>query len=343
MPVGTYGAVKSLTPEEIEQTGTRIILGNTYHLYLRPGHELIHQAGGLHAFIRWSHPILTDSGGFQVFSLARLNEVTDEGVTFRSHVDGSRHFLNPEKAMEIQRHLGADLIMAFDECPPGNADIHTIDQAVRRTSVWIRRCVAYLESNPPLYSWEQTLIPVVQGGVFAELRRKSVEELLPYATCGMAIGGLAVGEEKGAMFETIELLNEMLPQDQPRYLMGVGKPTDLVRAVRCGVDMFDCVIPTRNARNGQLFTSTGKMNIRNQRYRTDFMPVDEQCRCLLCRQYTRAYLRHLMKVNELLGYRLATVHNVTFFQELMATMRRQIREGNFEIWAREFIAQMGDM
>jgi len=342
MPIGTYGAVKSLTPEELKNIGAEIILGNTYHLYLRPGNKIIRDAGGLHRFMHWDRPILTDSGGFQVFSLAKLNRISADGVTFQSHLDGSSHFLSPELSMEIQRHLGSDIIMAFDECPPGDADIHTIDKAVERTGDWIGQCVEYLKDNPSLYNWEQTLFPIVQGGVFPILRRKSAEMVVPYATCGVAIGGLAVGEEKSAMFEMVDLMDEVLPKDQPRYLMGVGKPDDLVRAVRCGVDMFDCVIPTRNARNGQLFTTNGKLNIRNGKYKTDFNPVDPECSCDLCRNYTRAYLRHLINVNEILGLRLATLHNLTFFLGLMETMRRQIRKGRFEAWARSFLTEWGN-
>lgn len=303
MPIGTQGAVKTVTPAELLQVKTQLILGNTYHLYLRPGTELIKAAGGLHKFMNWNLPILTDSGGFQVFSLARLNKITDEGVEFQSHLDGSKHFLTPEKSMEIQRNLGSDIIMAFDECPSGDADKQTIYGAVNRTKIWIARCQKYLQDNPPVYDWEQTLFPIVQGGIYPELRKQSAEDMIPYAHCGIAIGGLAVGEEKPAMFEMIELLDDKLPKDQPRYLMGVGKPTDLIYAVQRGVDMFDCVIPTRNARNGQLFTHNGKINIRNEKYKSDFSPLDDNCQCETCSNYTRAYLRHLFNINELLGLR----------------------------------------
>jgi queuine tRNA-ribosyltransferase len=235
MPVGTHGAVKTVTPSELKSAKAQIILGNTYHLYLRPGTELINAAGGLHKFMGWDLPILTDSGGFQVFSLARLNKITNEGVEFQSHLDGSRHYLTAEKSMEIQRNLGADIIMTFDECPPSDADLTTIKSAVNRTKIWIERCKEYLEGNPPLYNWEQTMFPIVQGGVFPELRKQSAEDMIPYAQCGMAIGGLAVGEGKPAMFEMIELMDELLPKDQPRYLMGVGTPSDLIQAVSRGV------------------------------------------------------------------------------------------------------------
>ena len=277
MPVGTHGAVKTVTPSELKSVKAQIILGNTYHLYLRPGSELINAAGGLHKFMGWDLPILTDSGGFQVFSLTRLNKITIEGVEFQSHLDGSRHYLTAEKSMEIQRNLGADIIMAFDECPPSNADLTTIRKAVNRTKIWIDRCKKYLKENPPVHNWEQTMFPIVQGGVLPELRKKSAEDMIPYAQCGIAIGGLAVGEEKSAMFEVIEQMDELLPKDQPRYLMGVGTPSDLIQAVSRGVDMFDCVIPTRNARNGQFFTSFGKVNIRNEKYKFDFNPIEEHC------------------------------------------------------------------
>lgn len=340
MPIGTQGAVKTVDPQLLEVLDVQIILGNTYHLYLRPGAPLVRQAGGLHRFMSWGRSILTDSGGYQVFSLARLNRIRDEGVEFQSHLDGSRHFLSPEKSMEIQRDLGADIIMAFDECPPGDADRGTLEQAVKRTGLWVQRCHAYLESSPPVHSWEQTLFPIVQGGVYPELRSRSVETVLPYTTCGIAIGGLAVGEEKGAMFEMIELLDGLLPKDHPRYLMGVGRPTDLVQSVQLGVDMFDCVLPTRNARNGQLFTHEGIVNISNEKYKSDFNPVDGQCHCYGCKHFSRAYLRHLFNVREVLGLRLATLHNLTYFSDLMKTIRSTLAEGNFSSWSRSFLADM---
>ncbi len=337
MPIGTQGAVKTVTPAELKFLKTQIILGNTYHLYLRPGTELINAAGGLHNFMGWNLPILTDSGGFQVFSLARLNKITDDGVEFQSHLDGSKHFLTPEKSMEIQRNLGADIIMAFDECPPGNADIVTIEKAVKRTKIWIDKCQQYLRENSPVYNWEQTMFPIVQGGVFPELRRRSAEDMIPYTKCGIAIGGLAVGEEKSAMFDMIELMNELLPKDQPRYLMGVGTPTDLIHAVRRGVDMFDCVIPTRNGRNGQLFTSFGRINIRNEKCKFDFKPIDENCNCETCSNFTIAYIRHLFNINEVLGMRLATIHNLHYFLNLMELMRFHINKGDFQSWSQNYL------
>jgi len=337
MPIGTHGAVKTITPTELKTVKSQIILGNTYHLYLRPGTELIIQAGGLHNFMNWDLPILTDSGGFQVFSLARLNKINDKGVEFQSHLDGSKHFLTPEKSMEIQRNLGADIIMAFDECPSGDADIVTIKSAVKRTKIWINRCKRYLAENPPIYNWEQTMFPIVQGGIFPELRKQSAEDMIPYAKCGIAIGGLAVGEEKSAMFEMIEVLDELLPKDQPRYLMGVGTPTDLIQSVQRGVDMFDCVIPTRNARNGQLFTHNGKINIRNKKYKFDFSPIDENCECETCRNFTRAYIRHLFNIKEVLGLRLATIHNLHYYLNLMELIREHIQKGDFSKWSKNYL------
>ncbi len=342
MPVGTMGAVKSLDPRALNEAHAQIILGNTYHLYLRPGTEIINAAGGLHKFIGWDKPILTDSGGFQVFSLAKMNKINDDGVEFQSHLDGSKHFFSPAVSMEIQRYLGSDIIMAFDQCPPSDVGIELAETAVKRTARWIEECNQYLAENPALYGHEQTLFPIVQGSVYEELRRRSAEDVVPLATCGVAIGGLAVGEEKSAMFDMIELLDDVLPKDQPRYLMGVGRPTDLVRSVRLGVDMFDCVMPTRNARNGQLFTSHGIINIKNQKFKTDFSPLDETCDCYLCRNFSRAYLCHLIRVNEILGLRLASLHNVTYYLNLMATMRTKIAAGTFSSWAENYLSIMND-
>lgn len=337
MPVGTQGAVKTVTSSELKTVKSQIILGNTYHLYLRPGTDLINKAGGLHKFMNWDLPILTDSGGFQVFSLARLNKITDEGVEFQSHLDGSSHFLTPKKSMEIQRNLGSDIIMAFDECPPSDADVATIKSAVKRTKIWIDRCKRYLNENSPLYGWEQTMFPIVQGGIFPEFRKQSAEDMIPYAKCGIAIGGLAVGEEKPAMLEVIEQMDEILPKDQPRYLMGVGTPSDLIQSVERGVDMFDCVIPTRNARNGQLFTSFGKVNIRNEKYKYDFNPIDKNCECETCKNFTRSYLRHLFNIKEVLGLRLATIHNLHYYLNLMELIRVHIQNGDFKKWSQDYL------
>ena len=342
MPIGTQGAVKTIDPEVLTHLDTQIILGNTYHLYIRPGHELIYRAGGLHSFMNWDNSILTDSGGFRVFSLAKLNKISDEGVEFQSHLDGSRHFFTPNISMDIQRHLGSDIIMAFDECPPGQADEKTVKCAVDRTTRWIEECRAFLNENESLYDWTQTLFPIVQGGIFPNLRKESACSLIPYADSGMAIGGLAVGEEKNAMFETIHLMDSLLPKDQPRYLMGVGRPTDLVKSVQSGIDMFDCVLPTRNARNGQLFTSKGIINIGNKIHKESFQKLDPDCRCYTCKHFSRSYLRHLFNIKEVLGLRLATIHNLTYYMTLMETIRKNIKSECFSSWSNAYLSEMAD-
>ena len=340
MPIGTVGAVKTFSPHELEGIGARIILGNTYHLYLRPGMDVIQQAGGLQKFINWSRPILTDSGGFQIFSLAKLNKITDDGVEFRSHLDGSAHTMTPEISMGIQRKLGSDIIMAFDECPPGNADKKIIRSAVVRTSKWMKRCKIFLDENPPLYNSEQTLFPIIQGATDEDLRRISAEQLIPYSSCGMAIGGLAVGEEKNAMLDTIEQCDDLLPKEEPRYLMGIGRPSDLVNAVGRGMDMFDCVIPTRNGRNGQIFSGLGVININNERYKKDFSPIDEDSSHAFGRIFSKAYVRHLFNINEILGLRIASMLNLAYYIGLMATMRQKIQSGDFSAWSREWFRNM---
>jgi len=343
MPVGTVGAVKTMAPHELEGVGSQIILGNAYHLYLRPGTNIIHKAGGLHKFSTWSRPILTDSGGFQVFSLARLNQITDDGVEFQSHLDGSRHMFTPEFSMEIQRNLGADIIMAFDECPPGDSDDKTIRDAVDRTTRWMKRCTEWLKENPIFYDYEQTVFPIIQGTVNHELREKSAEELIPFSTCGMAIGGLAVGEEKNAMFDTVEFCDTVLPKNQPRYLMGVGKPSDLVQAVRCGVDMFDCVMPTRNGRNGHIFTSEGVINIKNERHKKDLSSVDPNSSHTWGHTFSKSYLRHLFNINEVLGLRIASTLNLSYYLDLMSTVRKKIADGNFDSWSKSLLSDMKNM
>ena len=340
MPIGTSGAIKTIDPAFLEELKIGIILANTYHLYLRPGHELIHQAKGLHRFMNWKKSILTDSGGYQVFSLSRLNKISDEGVEFQSHIDGSFHFISPEISIEIQRNLGSDIIMAFDECPPSNVDENVASKAVDRTSKWTRICFDHIKTKDPLYSWNQTLFPIVQGGIFPHLRKQSADSLVEFSTCGMAIGGLAVGENKSSMFDTISLMDEVLPKDQPRYLMGVGRPTDLIKAIRSGVDMFDCVLPTRNARNGQLFTSSGIINITNSEHKNSFEAVDNNCRCYVCKNFSRAYLRHLFNIKEVLGLRLATIHNLTYYNDLMVTVREQIQLGEFDKWSNSYLSSM---
>ena len=342
MPVGTLGAVKTFSPQELKALSTEIILGNTYHLYLRPGDEIVKNAGGLHDFISWEGPILTDSGGFQVFSLARLNKISDEGVEFQSHLDGSSHLFTPEKSMNIQRNLGADIIMAFDECPPGNVDKKVAMKAVERTHKWAETCVNYLKEYPPIYNWNQTFFPIVQGNVYPELRKQSIQELCSFSTCGMAIGGLAVGEEKSAMLEMVHLCTEYLPLEQPRYLMGVGKPSDLVKTIAMGVDMFDCVIPTRNGRNGHIFTEDGVINIKNGKYKNNYSPVDEKSDSPFGAQFSKAYVRHLFNVNEILGVRISSALNIAFYMKLMKTIRSKIEAGKFGKWSKSFLKKWGD-
>ena len=339
MPIGTNGVVKTILPNELYEINTNIILGNTYHLFLRPGHKLISQAGGLHQFMNWNKSLLTDSGGFQVYSLAKLNNISNDGVKFQSHIDGSTQFISPEISMEIQRSLGSDIIMAFDVCPAGGEDKNVIKNAVEKTAKWINRCNDYLDNHQSIFNWNQCLFPIVQGGIYPDLRKISVDKILPFSTCGVAIGGLAVGEEKNAMFDILSMMDEILPKDQPRYLMGVGRPTDLVRAIDLGIDMFDCVLPTRNGRNGQLFTSEGVINIENARYINDFNSVDKECKCTLCKNYTRSYLRHLFNINEMLGLRLASIHNITFYMNLMKKIRDKINENRFHNWSKQFLYQ----
>jgi queuine tRNA-ribosyltransferase len=342
MPVGTVGAVKTISANELEDIGSQIILGNTYHLYLRPGTEVVNMAGGLHNFNSWNKPILTDSGGFQVFSLSRLNKISNNGVEFQSHLDGSRHMFTPEFSMEIQRKLGADIIMAFDECPPGKADYKIVKEAVLRTTSWMRRCSNWLISNPELYNYEQTLFPIIQGSTNKELRKRSIEELIPFSKCGMAIGGLAVGEEKEAMLDTIEYCTTILPKHQPRYLMGVGRPTDLIKAVLRGVDMFDCVMPTRNGRNGHVFTSEGVINIKNEKFKKDFSPIDANSSHSWGNLYSKSYVRHLFNINEILGLRIASTLNLVFYLDLMSEIKRHINNNTFEDWSKMTLNKMKD-
>jgi len=320
MPVGTQGSVKSVSPEDLVDANVRIILANTYHLYLRPGHKIIERLGGLHRFMNWAGPILTDSGGFQVYSLAGLRQISEEGVTFQSHIDGSKHFIGPEEAMEIQKALGADIIMAFDECAPYPADHAYVLNSVRLTSLWAKRCIEYKRKS------DQALFAIVQGGVYKDLREKSAKELVDMAFDGYAIGGLSVGEDQETRLRVISETREYLPDDKPVYLMGVGTPEDVVEAVAQGVDMFDCVMPTRNARNGTLFTSQGKLNIKNAGHTEDERPIDENCGCYTCANYSRAYLRHLYMARELLAYRLNTIHNLFFYSHLMERIRKAIKE-----------------
>ncbi|GJL77698.1 MAG: queuine tRNA-ribosyltransferase [Nitrospinaceae bacterium] len=320
MPVGTQATVKSLSPEELKDCGTQIILGNTYHLYLRPGHEIIDSLGGLHRFMNWDKPILTDSGGFQVFSLNDLAKVTEEGVTFKSHIDGSPHFFSPEHAMKVQQALGADIIMTFDEPMPYPAEKSNVESSLNLSTRWALRCKSVHREET------QALFGIVQGGMFQDLRSQSVGQIVEIEFPGYAIGGLSVGEDIETMHEMAAYTANLLPKDKPRYLMGVGTPMDLLACSGMGIDMFDCVMPTRNARNGSLFTSEGKINIKNNKFRTDASPLDPDCNCYTCRNYSRAYLRHLFIADEIFALRLNTLHNIAFYQNWMEKIRHAIRE-----------------
>lgn len=333
MPVGTQGTVKAVHFSELkEDVKAEIILGNTYHLYLRPGVEILEQAGGLHRFNGWDRPILTDSGGFQVFSLAANRKLREEGAEFRSHIDGSKHLFTPEKVMDIQRSIGADIIMAFDECTPGNADYDYARKSLELTGRWLDRCIRRLDETEAKYGYGQSLFPVVQGCVYRDLRQKAAEHVASKNACGNAIGGLAVGEPVEKMYEMIELVNGILPRDKPRYLMGVGTPANLLEAIERGVDMFDCIMPTRNGRNGQLFTKEGIINIRNKKWENDFSPVDESGASAVGRFHTKAYLHHLFAANEILGLQIASVHNLAFYLRLVKEARKHIIEGDFTAW-----------
>lgn len=349
MPVGTQGSVKALTQEMLERAGASIILGNTYHLYLRPGHATINQLGGLHRFISWEHPILTDSGGFQVFSLTSLRKMTEEGVEFQSHIDGASHFISPEKSMEIQAALGSDIVMTFDECTPFPATRDEALASLELTGRWARRSkqrLIELHNDPTaasqagitIVNQTQALFGINQGSTFLDLREQSLDGLIEIGFDGYAIGGLSVGEEKGAMFEVVSHIAPRMPEDRPRYLMGVGTPEDIVEAVALGVDMFDCVMPTRNARNGQLFTSRGKLNIKNSRYKDDSQPLDDACLCEVCRRYSRAYIRHLYMSGEILGSVLSSLHNVSFYLDTMRGIRQSIELGTFSKFRDSFLS-----
>ncbi|MDY4592550.1 MAG: tRNA guanosine(34) transglycosylase Tgt [Eubacteriales bacterium] len=333
MPVGTNATVKALTPRDLEEAKASIILANTYHLYLRPGEDLVAKAGGLHEFMQWHKPILTDSGGFQVFSLSAMRKITDEGVTFASYIDGSRHFMSPEKAIEVENKLGADIIMAFDECTEGNSDYATAKTALRRTNLWLDRCVKAHQRE------DQMLFPIVQGNMYKDLRIESIKKVLEHAKCGFSIGGLSVGEPKPVMYEMLDTLRPYYPDDQPRYLMGVGSPDCLVEGIMRGIDMFDCVLPTRMARNGTAFTRDGNLTIRNATFAEDFAPVEEDCDCYCCRNFSRAYIRHLIKSDEILGGKLLSIHNIRFLTRLMEDIRQAIMEDRFGDFYREFTAR----
>ncbi len=346
MPVGTAGTVKAMLPTMLKEIDAKIILGNTYHLYLRPGHELVRQLGGLHKFMAWDRPILTDSGGFQVYSLGDLRKITDEGVTFRSHLDGSLHTLSPEISIEIQQALGSDIMMCFDECTPYPAERGYAAKSMTLSMAWAERCkrchVEAKQTPERLVNQGQLLFGIVQGGMYADLRKQSVEQLAEIGFDGYAIGGLSVGEPKPLMFEVLAQTAPLLPQDAPRYLMGVGTPLDLVRGVAMGVDMFDCVLPTRNARNGALFTRRGQLSIKQAQYRDDPRPIDEACGCYTCRNFSRAYLRHLFLSKEILSSMLNTIHNLHFYLDLMSRIRNAIAETTFHDFQAAFTQEYSE-
>lgn len=333
MPVGTVGSVKGLTVRDLkEEVKAQIILGNTYHLYLRPGTEILEKAGGLHKFNGWDKPILTDSGGFQVFSLTGIRKLTEEGCTFRSHLDGSKHMFSPERVMDIERSIGADIIMALDECPPGTSDHAYAKKSLGLTHRWLDRCFKRFNETDPLYGYHQSLFPIVQGCTFKDLRKESAEFIASKNADGNAIGGLAVGEPAEVMYEMIEVVNEILPTDKPRYLMGVGTPANLLEGIERGIDMFDCVMPTRNGRNACLFTSEGIMNMRNRKWADDFSPIDPNGTASIDIFYTKAYLHHLFKAQELLALEIASIHNLAFYLWLVGEARKHIIAGDFSTW-----------
>lgn len=336
MPVGTAGTVKAMKPEEVRDMGAQIILGNTYHLYLRPGHEVVKAAGGLHKFMNWERAILTDSGGFQVFSLGAMRKISEEGVEFRSHIDGSKHMLSPEKSMEIQNALGSDIMMAFDECAPYPADRNYVKNSLERTTRWLKRCKEFHKNTEP-----QSLFGIMQGGMYKDLRKQSAEEIVELDLPGYAIGGLSVGEPKELMYEIMDDCVDYLPAEKPRYLMGVGSPDCLFEGVERGIDMFDCVLPTRIARHGMAMTSQGRVNIKNAKYERDFTPLDPHCDCYTCRNYSKAYLRHLFKCDEILSSMLMTTHNLHFLVNTMAGIRKAIEEDRFLEYKKEFYDSYG--
>lgn len=341
MPVGTVGSVKGVHFSELrQQVGAQIILGNTYHLYLRPGLDILHKAGGLHKFISWDRPMLTDSGGFQVFSLAGIRKLTEEGCMFTSHIDGSRHFFTPENVMDTERTIGADIIMALDECPPGKSDYEYARKSLSMTQRWLDRCIKRFNETEPQYGYQQSLFPIVQGCTYKDLRTEAAKYVADKGADGNAIGGLAVGEPTEVMYEMIEVVNEILPKDKPRYLMGVGTPQNLLEGIERGVDMFDCVMPTRNGRNAMLFTYEGTMNMKNKKWEYDFSPIDPDG-CEIDRTHTKAYLHHLFKAQELLAMQIASIHNLSFYLRLVGDARKHIIAGDFTMWKRSIVEQLG--
>ena len=341
MPVGTAGTVKGVHTRELHQDiQTQIILGNTYHLYLRPGLDVLQKAGGLHAFNGWNKPLLTDSGGYQVFSLKEIRKITEEGVQFQSHIDGSRHLFTPEYVMDIQRTIGADIVMAFDECPPYPCDHGYAEKSMHLTHRWLKRCIRRMEETEPKYGYSQSLFPIVQGSIYGDLRRQSAEFIAEQNQVGNAIGGLSVGEPADDMYRMIEVVNAILPHDKPRYLMGVGTPENILEGIALGIDMFDCVMPTRNARNGMLFTTQGIINIRNKKWEDDFSPIDPGLTNEISQFYTKAYLKHLIKCQELLGAQIASIHNLAFYLWLVGEARNHILAGDFADWKRAILPQL---
>ncbi len=341
MPVGTVGSVKGVHFSELrEQVKAQIILGNTYHLYLRPGLDILRKAGGLHKFNTWDRPILTDSGGFQVFSLTGIRKLREEGCEFRSHIDGSKHIFTPENVIETQRIIGADIMMAFDECPPGESDYQYAKKSLGLTQRWLDRCFKHFNETEPLYDYHQSLFPIVQGCTYKDLRQEAAKHVADKGADGNAIGGLAVGEPTEVMYEMIEVVNEILPKDRPRYLMGVGTPQNILEAIERGVDMFDCVMPTRNGRNAMLFTYEGTMNMRNQKWQDDFTPIDPDG-CTIDRIHSKAYLHHLFKAQELLAMQIASIHNLAFYLRLVTDARTHIEKGDFVSWKRSVIDNLG--
>ncbi len=342
MPVGTAGSVKAVHRHElVRDINAQIILGNTYHLFLRPGLETLRAAGGLHGFAGWERPILTDSGGFQVFSLAENRKIKEEGCTFQSHIDGSRHLFTPERVMDIERVIGADMMMAFDVCAPGESDYRHAREAMELTHRWLDRCIKHFNETEPLYGYEQALLPIVQGCKYADLRRKSAEFVASKEAEANAIGGLAVGEPTETMYEMIEVVNAILPKDKPRYLMGVGTPANLLEGIERGVDMFDCVMPTRNGRNGLLFTKHGTINVKNSKWATCFEPIDPESTAESDRSYTLAYLHHLIKAEEILGLQICSIHNLAFYMWLVRTAREHIVEGDYTQWKARLLPELG--
>ncbi len=339
MPVGTQGTVKALSFSELNECGADIILGNTYHLYLRPGTGIVSEGGGLQKFISWNKPMLTDSGGFQVFSLTELNKINDDGVWFQSHIDGSRHFFTPEKVIEIERNLGADIIMPLDYPIAYPADEKAAAHANEITIVWARQSKAAFEESENIYGYDQFLFGIAQGSVFPHLRKYSIEKLVEIGFNGYALGGLAVGEPVEMMYDLIQHDAEYLPSEKPRYVMGIGTPPDLLTAIEAGIDMFDCVLPSRNARNGSVFTSRGKLNIKNAQYMTDFAPLDPNCDCMVCKKFSRAYIRHIYIAREILALRLLTYHSIYFYQTVMQNARNNIKKNNFSNWKKQFLKE----